>query len=52
VAADGLADMDTGSLDILFDLANSIPPAAPKRKTQTGRMALHILRGGIFRSSW
>ena len=25
---------------------------AGKRKTQMGRMALHILRGGIARSSW
>jgi hypothetical protein len=28
-------------------LATSIPAVAPKRKTQMGRMALHILRGGI-----
>jgi len=33
-------------------LASSIPPVAPKRKTQIRGLALHILRGGIARSSW
>src|SRR6185369_7696452 len=37
-----------GLPDILFDLANSIPSVAPKRKTQIGRLAMHILRGGMF----
>ena len=46
-ATDGMADMNTGSLNILFDLASSIPPVAPKRKTQIGGLALHILRGGM-----
>jgi hypothetical protein len=39
---------EDGLPDILFDLAGSIPPVAPKRKTQIGGLALHILRGGMF----
>jgi hypothetical protein len=38
--------------DIFFDLSNSIPVVAPKRKTQIRVLAMHILRGGIARSSW
>jgi hypothetical protein len=40
--------MNAGSPDILFDLTSSIPSVAPKRKTQIGGLALHILRGGMF----
>jgi hypothetical protein len=43
---DGIAGMNTGSLILSFDLATSIPAVAPKRKTQIGGRALHILRGG------
>ncbi|HEY9453416.1 MAG TPA: hypothetical protein VIR82_12130 [Bradyrhizobium sp.] len=40
--------MKTDSLNFSFDLANSIHAAAPERKTQMRRVALHILRGGMF----
>jgi hypothetical protein len=39
--------MNMDSLIFLFDLANNIPSVAPKRKTQIGWLALHILRGGM-----
>jgi hypothetical protein len=42
-----MADMNILSLKFLFALASSIPAVAPKRKTQIGRVALHILRGGM-----
>jgi hypothetical protein len=37
----------SNSLEILLVLPGSILPATPKRKTQFGHTALHILPGGM-----
>jgi hypothetical protein len=39
--------MKTDSLNFSL-IGNSIPAAAPERKTQMRRVALHILRGGMI----